>query len=111
VFGESHRRRSVEAVADEVALLQERYRPDRLWYVDDVFTIHKGWTLQFAAELDRRRLRIPFECISRAERIDEEVADALVSLGCFRLWIGSESGSQRILDAMERRVKVEQVRH
>ena len=111
VFGESHRRRSVEAVADEVATIRDRYRPEMLWYVDDVFTIHKGWTLRYAAEMERRGLRIPFECISRAERIDEEVADALRSLGCLRLWIGSESGSQRILDAMDRRVKVEQVQH
>jgi radical SAM superfamily enzyme YgiQ (UPF0313 family) len=57
-----------------------------------------------------RGLRLPFECISRAERIDEDVADALASLGCFRLWIGSESGSQGILDAMDRRVKVDEVR-
>jgi anaerobic magnesium-protoporphyrin IX monomethyl ester cyclase len=110
VFGETHRRRSVEAVADEVALIRDRYRPDMLWYVDDVFTIHKGWTLRYAAELERRSLRVPFECISRAEGIDDDVADALRSLGCLRLWIGSESGSQRILDAMDRRVKVEQVR-
>jgi radical SAM superfamily enzyme YgiQ (UPF0313 family) len=54
---------------------------------------------------------VPFECISRADRIDEAVADALARLGCFRLWIGSESGSQRILDAMDRRVTVEQVQH
>src|SRR6185369_13218039 len=46
----------------------------------------------------------------RAERIDDDVADALVSLGCFRVWIGSESGSQRVLDAMKRKVRVEQVR-
>jgi radical SAM superfamily enzyme YgiQ (UPF0313 family) len=110
VFGESHRRRSVEAVADEVALVRDRYRPDMLWYVDDVFTIHKGWLLRFAAEMRARGLRLPFECISRAERIDEEVADALASLGCFRLWIGSESGSQAVLDAMDRRVTVDQVR-
>lgn len=111
VFGESHRRRSPANVADEVAHLAERYAPDQLWYVDDVFTIHKGWTLQYAAELKRRGLRLPFECISRAERIDAEIADALRDLHCRRLWIGSESGSQRILDAMDRRVKVEQVRH
>jgi radical SAM superfamily enzyme YgiQ (UPF0313 family) len=110
VFGESHRRRSVEAVADEVALIHDRYRPDMLWYVDDVFTIHKGWILRYAAEMERRSLRIPFECISRAERVDAEVADALRSLGCFRLWIGSESGSQDVLDAMDRRVRVEEVR-
>lgn len=110
VFGESHRRRSPVAVADEVQHLVERHRPDMLWYVDDVFTIHKGFVLAYARELERRSLRVPFECISRPDRIDEEVADALKRLGCFRLWIGSESGSQRILDLMDRRVTLEQVR-
>jgi radical SAM superfamily enzyme YgiQ (UPF0313 family) len=59
--------------------------------------------------MKRRSLRIPFECISRADRLNEEMMDLLAELGCFRIWIGSESGSQRILDAMERGVKVEQV--
>ena len=62
------------------------------------------------SELERRRIRLPFECISRAERIDDDVAAALASLGCFRVWIGSESGSQRVLDAMKRKVSVDQVR-
>lgn len=110
VFGESHRRRSVTNVADEVEAIVDRYRPERLWYADDVFAIHRGWTVAYARELERRRLRLPFECISRAERIDDAVADALASLGCFRVWIGSESGSQKILDAMKRRVAVDQVR-
>jgi radical SAM superfamily enzyme YgiQ (UPF0313 family) len=110
VFGESHRRRSPAHVADEVAAICDRYGPERLWYADDVFGIHRGWTLAYAAELERRRIRRPFECISRAERIDDEVADAFVSLGCTRVWIGSESGSQRILDAMRRKVTVERVR-
>ncbi len=110
VFGETHRRRSVTNVADEVEAIVDRYRPERLWYADDVFAIHRGWTLKYAAELERRRLRLPFECISRAERIDDDVADALVSLGCFRVWIGSESGSQRVLDAMNRKVTIDQVR-
>ena len=109
VFGTTHRRRSPVNVADEVQLIAETYRPDRLWYADDVFAIHKTWTLEFARELARRGLRLPFECISRAERIDDEVADALVELGCWRVWIGSESGSQRMLDAMQRRVDVERV--
>jgi len=110
VFGETHRRRSIINVADEVQSIVDRYRPERLWYADDVFAIHRSWTIKYAAELDRRRIRLPFECISRAERIDDEVAEALKSLGCFRVWIGSESGSQRILDAMQRKVSVDQVR-
>jgi anaerobic magnesium-protoporphyrin IX monomethyl ester cyclase len=109
VFGETHRRRSVTNVADEVEAIVDRYHPERLWYADDVFAIHRGWTIDYARELERRRLRLPFECISRAERIDDAVADALASLGCFRVWIGSESGSQRVLDAMKRKVSVDQV--
>ncbi len=109
VFGETHRRRSVTNVADEVEAIVDRYHPERLWYADDVFAIHRGWTIDYARQLERRRLRLPFECISRAERIDDAVADALASLGCVRVWIGSESGSQRILDAMKRKVSLDQV--
>lgn len=110
VFGLTHRRRSPANVADEVEAISDRYHPDRLWYADDVFAIHRGWTLAYATELEKRGLRLPFECISRAERIDDSVADALASMGCWRVWIGSESGSQRVLDLMNRRTVVEQVR-
>jgi radical SAM superfamily enzyme YgiQ (UPF0313 family) len=110
VFGTTHRRRSVANVVDEVHEIADRYQPDRLWYADDVFGMHRGWTLEYAAALQQRGLRLPFECISRAERIDDAVADAFAEMGCWRVWIGSESGSQEVLDAMERRVTVERVR-
>jgi radical SAM superfamily enzyme YgiQ (UPF0313 family) len=109
VFGKTHRRRRPAAVADELEWLLKRYQPDMAWLADDVFTIHHGWLFQYAAELKRRGLRIPFECISRADRLNAQVVDTLAELGCFRVWIGSESGSQRILDAMQRDVTVEQV--
>lgn len=109
VYGESHRRRPVEEVVEEIAFIHKRYAPERLWFVDDVFTIHRGWTIEFAARMRARGLRIPFECITRAERVDEAVTAALADLGCFRVWIGSESGSQKILDAMDRRMEVAQV--
>jgi anaerobic magnesium-protoporphyrin IX monomethyl ester cyclase len=80
-----------------------------VWAADDVFTIHHGWLRDYAAEMKRRGLKIPFECITRADRFNPEVADLLAGLGCFRVWIGSESGSQRILDRMERGVRIEQV--
>src|SRR5579862_5649220 len=109
VFGMTHRRRNPVLVVDELEYLLQRYSPDMAWVADDVFTIHHGWIRNYAAEMKRRGLRIPFECISRADRLNEEMLDLLAELGCFRIWIGSESGSQRILDAMERGVKVEQV--
>lgn len=110
VYGVSHRRRSVQNVADEVVWLIESYRPDMLWYADDVLTIHRTWFLTYAAELKRRGIRIPFECISRADRLNPEIVQALEDIGCSRLWIGAESGSQRILDAMDRKTNVERVR-
>lgn len=110
VFGFSHRRRSVLNVADELEHIRDRWRPDQVWYADDVFTISHRWLFDYAAELDRRGLRLPFETISRADRMmREEVLETLARMGCYRVWIGSESGSQRILDAMERGVTAEQV--
>jgi anaerobic magnesium-protoporphyrin IX monomethyl ester cyclase len=109
VFGMTHRRRKPLAVVDEVEWLLSTYQPDMVWIADDVFTIHHGWLRQYTAEMRRRGLRIPFECISRADRLNDEVVDLLAELGCFRVWIGSESGSQRILDSMERGVTVGQV--
>jgi radical SAM superfamily enzyme YgiQ (UPF0313 family) len=109
VFGKTHRRRKPVSVVEELEWLINRYHPEMAWMADDVFTIHPGWLFQYAAELKRRRIRLPFECISRADRLNPEVVQTLAEMGCFRLWIGSESGSQRVLDAMERGVTVEEV--
>jgi anaerobic magnesium-protoporphyrin IX monomethyl ester cyclase len=110
VFGKTHRRRKPASVADELEWLIDRYQPEMAWMADDVFTIHHGWLFQYAAELKRRGLKLPFECISRADRLSPQVVATLADMGCFRVWIGSESGSQRILDAMERGVTAEEVR-
>jgi radical SAM superfamily enzyme YgiQ (UPF0313 family) len=88
-----------------------RYGPDMLWIADDVFTIHHGWLAEYAEEMKRAGIRLPFECITRADRLNEKTADLLAELGCMRVWIGSESGSQRILDAMQRGVTIAQVRN
>lgn len=111
VFGKTHRRRSPVSVADELEWCMNRYNPEIGWIADDVFTIHHGWLFEYSAELSRRKLHLPFECISRADRLNPRVIETLAEMGCFRIWIGSESGSQRILDAMERGVTVEQVRN
>jgi len=109
VYGKTHRRRRPDSVVDEVEWLITRYQPDMLWMADDVFTVHPGWLFKYGDEMKRRSLAIPFECITRADRMNEKVADTLAELKCFRVWIGSESGSQPILDAMERGVTVTEV--
>ena len=109
VYGQSYRRRSPAAVVDEMEMIQRQYQPDQLWFVDDVFTVSHKWLIEFQSELNTRKIHIPFECITRADRLTEDVIKVLKDAGCFRVWIGAESGSQKILDAMDRRVQATQV--
>lgn len=110
VYGLTYRRRSPKKVVEELKLIKETYNPDSLWFVDDVFTISHKWLFEFNKELKKNNLKINYECITRADRMNEEVISTMKESGCFRVWIGAESGSQRIIEAMDRRVKVEQVR-
>jgi radical SAM superfamily enzyme YgiQ (UPF0313 family) len=109
VYGNTHRRRTPEDAADELLWIKERYNPDLIWYADDVFAINQRWLYAYADALKQRGVRIPFECISRADRLNEDVVRTLAEMGCFRLWNGSESGSQKVLDAMQRKVQVTDV--
>lgn len=110
VYGLSYRRRSPELVADEIEELQRNYTFDSIWFVDDVFTINAKWMREFAAVIAKRQLKIRYEIISRSDRLNEEMLDLLAQSGCFRIWIGAESGSQSVIDAMDRRVDVKNVR-
>jgi radical SAM superfamily enzyme YgiQ (UPF0313 family) len=110
VFGFTHRRRSPQNVADEVESIVEEFQPEMLWYADDVFTVHHRWIYEYAGELEKRGLRVPFEAISREDRLNDEIIRTLADMGCFRLWVGAESGSQRMLDAMKRRTNASRMR-
>jgi anaerobic magnesium-protoporphyrin IX monomethyl ester cyclase len=110
VYGQSYRRRSAKHVVDEIEWIQNNYKVDSIWFVDDVFTVSHKWLNEFTQELGNRKLKIAYECITRADRMSEEVIDLLKESGCFRVWIGAESGSQKVIDLMDRRVDVLQVR-
>jgi anaerobic magnesium-protoporphyrin IX monomethyl ester cyclase len=110
VYGLSYRRRPAKMVVEELAWMQQNYKVDGFWFVDDVFTVSPKWLAAFAEELMLQGVEIRYECITRADRMSEEIVALLEQSGCFRVWIGAESGSQRIIDAMDRRVEVGQVR-
>ncbi|MFY8109731.1 MAG: B12-binding domain-containing radical SAM protein, partial [Bacteroidia bacterium] len=110
VYGQSYRRRSAKHVVDELEWIQNNYQVDTVWFVDDVFTVSHKWLKEFRLELESRNLSIAYECITRADRMNAEVIDELKASGCFRVWIGAESGSQKVIDLMDRRVDVLQVR-
>lgn len=110
VYGQSYRRRSPKLVVEELAILSETYQPDTFWFVDDVFTVSHKWMKGFAEAIKEKGLKIQFECITRAERMNDDIIRILKETGCIRVWIGAESGSQKIIDAMDRRVDVNVVR-
>lgn len=110
VFGVSYRHRSPENVIEELRHIREAYRPDQVWYADDVFTMNFRWLDRFADLLEQNGMHYPFESISREDRLTEDVIRTLKRMGCYRLWIGAESGSQRILDAMQRRTNAARMR-
>ncbi len=110
VYGQSYRRRPPEQVAAEMKMLKEKYNPDAIWFVDDVFTISHKWLTAFHEEVVKQNAQIRFECITRAERLNDEILRLLKEAGCFRIWIGAESGSQKIIDLMDRRVDINHVK-
>jgi anaerobic magnesium-protoporphyrin IX monomethyl ester cyclase len=110
VYGLSYRRRSPKKVVEELRSIKENYNPDSIWFVDDVFTVSHIWLNEFNEELKKQNVKINYECITRSDRMNEEVLRLMKESGCFRVWIGAESGSQRVIDAMDRRINVSQMR-
>jgi len=110
VYGGTYRRRKPSLVAEELQFLKKEYNPDMIWFVDDVFTISHKWLREFTDEVTKKDAKIPYEIISRSDRLNEEAFQLLKESGCVRIWIGAESGSQKIIDAMDRRVDVKEVR-
>jgi anaerobic magnesium-protoporphyrin IX monomethyl ester cyclase len=110
IYGQRYATRSPEAVVDEIAWLKQHFAPDHLWIVDDVFGLKPGWVEAFAALVNERRVRVPFRCLMRADQVTDSVARALADAGCRMLWMGAESGSQKVLDAMEKGLRVDDIR-
>jgi anaerobic magnesium-protoporphyrin IX monomethyl ester cyclase len=109
IYGQRYAVRSPDQVVEEIAWLKRTYAPDHLWIADDIFGLKPGWIEQFAALARARDATIPFKCLMRADQVNAGVVAALVAAGCRTVWLGAESGSQRILDAMEKGTRVEQI--
>ena len=109
IYGQRYSARSARHVAEEMAHLKTTYAPDHLWIADDIFGLKPEWIERFAEELDALDAAIPFKCLLRADQVTEQVASALRRARCRTAWLGAESGSQRVLDAMEKGTRVEQI--
>jgi radical SAM superfamily enzyme YgiQ (UPF0313 family) len=102
IWGQRYNVRSPENVAAEMKWLKQTYHPDHIWFADDILGLKPGWIERFAALVRDADAVIPFKCLQRADLVTGKIAAALASAGCKTVWIGAESGSQKILDAMEK---------
>jgi anaerobic magnesium-protoporphyrin IX monomethyl ester cyclase len=107
IYGQRYVARTAENVVQELAELKARIAPDHLWFADDIFGLKKGWIERFADLVCTRGLQTPFKCLLRTDLVTESVASGLARAGCRTVWMGVESGSQRVLDAMEKGATVE----
>ncbi len=102
IWGQRYNSRSVENVVAEIKWLKAAYHPDHIWFADDILGLKPGWIERFAALLREADAVVPFKCLQRADLVTEKVAAALASAGCRTVWVGAESGSQKVLDAMDK---------
>jgi anaerobic magnesium-protoporphyrin IX monomethyl ester cyclase len=110
IFGNGVRQRSTENVLEELEMITAEYQPEQIWFSDDVLTLNKKWTLELTSEMKKRGLTTRFECLSRVDRVDAEILQGLKDAGCFRVWYGAESGSEKMVKAMGKGFTVEQVK-
>jgi radical SAM superfamily enzyme YgiQ (UPF0313 family) len=110
VYGNTYHSRSPGNVVAELRLLRERYAPDHIWFCDDILGLKSRWLHAWSEAIVEAGLRTPFLCQTRADLMTDENVGALAKAGAAEVWLGAESGSQKILDAMEKGISVEQTR-
>jgi anaerobic magnesium-protoporphyrin IX monomethyl ester cyclase len=110
VYGNTYHSRSPANVIAEMRLLRERYAPDHLWFCDDILGLKSRWLVAWSDAVVESGMRTPFLCQTRADLMIEENVHALQRAGAREVWLGAESGSQRVLDEMVKGITVEQTR-
>jgi anaerobic magnesium-protoporphyrin IX monomethyl ester cyclase len=110
IWGQRYNSRSPQNVAAEIKWLKDTYHPDHLWFADDILGLKPSWIENFARLLKETDSVVPFKCLQRADLVSEPIAAALAQAGCRTVWLGAESGSQKILDAMDKGDQVADIR-
>jgi len=109
ISGNKFQVRPAEAVVAEIRELKELYSVEHIWFGDDIFALNRKWTEEFADAMQKQKCTLPFKIQSRADLMTAATVDALARAGCAEVWMGIESGSQTILDAMDKGLRVADV--
>ena len=110
ISGKTFHLRSAEGVAEEMRQLKVSAGAQHIWFGDDVFALDRHWVQRFAEEVTKRDAAIPFKIQSRADLMSETTVQHLKAAGCAEVWMGVESGSQAVLNAMDKGLRLPSVR-
>jgi radical SAM superfamily enzyme YgiQ (UPF0313 family) len=110
ISGNKFQLRPAELVAAEICELKEVHGAEHIWFGDDIFALDLRWVKQFADAIELRDCALPFKIQSRADLMSEEIVAGLKRAGCAEVWMGVESGSQRVLDAMDKGLLVGEIK-
>jgi len=111
IYGNRYNSRSPKEVVAELDMLTSTFGTHRFWMCDDIFGLKPGWVKQFKDELQKRNLKISYKIQSRADLLlEEDNIQDLADSGLYEVWLGAESGSQKILDAMDKGTTIEQIK-
>ena len=109
IYGDSFSVRSAAMVAQEMRQLKHDFGAEHLWFADDIFGLRSRWVRELAVEVEKLDAAIPFKMQSRVDLMTVETVRSLRRAGCAEVWMGAESGSQKILDAMDKGTRVDQI--
>jgi radical SAM superfamily enzyme YgiQ (UPF0313 family) len=89
--------------------LKTAFQPDHIWFADDIFALSRKWTAAFSEAVENLDAQVPFKMQSRCDLMTPDIAATLRRAGCMVVWMGAESGSQKILDAMDKGTRVQDI--
>lgn len=111
IYGNRYNSRSPERVVEEIELLVKKTGVSNFWITDDIFGLKPGWVHQFRQLIEAKQLTIRYKIQSRADLLLTETnIEDLAASGLDEVWIGAESGSQKILDAMDKGISLEEIK-
>ena len=110
IYGNRYNARSPKNVVEELKLLKSLFNYDHVWFCDDIFGLKSGWVHEFADLIKDAGLSLKFKIQSRADLlVQENYVRSLAKAGCDNVWLGAESGSQKILDAMDKGITIDEI--
>ena len=89
--------------------LKEAYGVEHIWFGDDIFALNQHWVQEFADAMVTLECRLPFKIQSRADLMTRDTVTGLKRAGCAEVWMGVESGSQKVLDSMDKGLRIAEI--